>query len=213
MVEDAGSRVFGINELVRLILERVSSESRAPLRRVSTTWDSIISELGYAFSPAPEGYFGNSLEFINDEGPFYGLDFTIRINQNLNSSKGPLNRPSTAFVALEDVHDRSELLSRRQEYISTPPITTIMVALRCTGCHPHQVMYHQSHAILKEHTGIRIAHLLNTFDKMRLHVPLAYDEDSATEYPLSQPIAYFCMSGPDPETFLEEGYESRLIVV
>lgn len=211
--KDAPVKIFRINGLVRLILERVPSGSRSPLRKVSTAWNSIISELDYAFGPSPEGYFGNSPEIIDDGGPFYRLDSTIRINETLNSSKGDLNRPSTAFVALEDVHDRSELLSKRREFISTPPITTIMVALRSTGCHPHQVMYHQCHAILREHTGVRISHLLDTLDKMRLHVPLAFDEDSGTDYPVSQPVAYFCMSGPDPETFLEEGYESRLVMV
>lgn len=128
----AAARVFSINELVTLILERVPVEHRSPIRRVSTTWRSIISKIGYTVKPVVIDSFPDIDGHELREGPRYEVAFTIRMNPAINSSDcQPFRfRDPTAMVTLEDVSDWSKLLVKRQEFITSPPVTIVMLGLR-----------------------------------------------------------------------------------
>ena len=112
-----------------------------------------------------------------------------------------------AEVALENVSDPTQLLSKRREFITSPPITTITLGLRGSMSPVMCFAQHMSTAIPREKTGIRIGLLLDMLDKMRAQ---ALQVLKNTTYPLSnpyiQPLAFFYYSGVTAVTYQEEGY-------
>jgi hypothetical protein len=137
--QDPTTEVFGINELVKLVLERVPIQNRLPLRRVSKKWDQIISDIGYIIDPVDAEPFevrhksidiGDLISIDKDEH-CYEVDFNILMNPGLENVLYPSfwlfdNAQMGAFELPSDV---SSLLTKREEFVTTPPITTLMLAL------------------------------------------------------------------------------------
>jgi hypothetical protein len=203
---DATSKVLGTDELFLLIVEKVPVHDRLPLLRVSKKWNYIVSSVGYAFDPTPANPYV-VFPATPTTDPRYELDVKISINPAINSSAMPPHFGFMAEVALENVSDPTQLLSRRREFITSPPITTITLGLRGSMSPVMCFADHTSNATLREKTGIRIGLLLDMFDKMRAQALRVLQN---TTHPLSnphiQPLAFFYYSGVTAVTYQEEGY-------
>lgn len=205
---DATSKALGVDELMLLILEKTPTEHLPKLRRVSKKWNDIISSIGYAVMPIsfdPEDIRKLPLAFNEDIR--YGLEVAIDINPAINSSAKLSTWPYHKMVALESVTDSTQLLSKRQEFITSPPITTITLGLRDRICPVLDLEGHALTATLRDKTGIRIGFLLDTLDKMRVQALQPFQRDEIlTPFSLVQPVAFFRYSGLAVMTYHEEGY-------
>jgi hypothetical protein len=77
--QDAASKVFGINELVKLILEQIPlTQDRTQLRRVSKAWNTILTDIGYAIHPIDPILAGSPV-------PCYEVTTNIRLHPGLKT--------------------------------------------------------------------------------------------------------------------------------
>lgn len=193
----ATTEALGIDELLLLIMEKVPIQHLAKLRGVSKKWHGIITSVGYTAKPVSI----NSQDFgifpgVVTENLRYEVDFAIEINPAINSYAKLIRRPVSTLVALETIKNPRQLLSKRQEFITSPPITTITLGLRSKRSPALGLRGHELRATLRDNTGIRIGLLLDTFDKMRVQAIQPF-QDSGKPH-LSQPnlpTAFFRYSG------------------
>jgi hypothetical protein len=203
---DATTEALGIDELLLLIIEAVPKHDLSKLRRVSKKWNEIISSVGYAIKPS---FFDASklYPYTITEDILYHLDVAMSINPAINASAELSTWPCDVNVALESVIDPAKLLSRRQEFITSPPITTVNLAIRGRLDDVMEFGFYAKTAILRDNTGIRIGLMLDMFNKMRDQAlqPLQH----AAKIPWGHaylPVAYLRYSGVEVVTHLEEGY-------
>lgn len=196
---NATTKVLATDELLLLVLESVPVHDRLPLLRVSKKWNSIASSIGYVVGPIAGLELDDekpSLFKSGAPGPRYVIESTMRVNPAINSSAASVSfLDSITFmmdglkyahqrlplvgvtVVLESVDDSTKLLSERNEFITSPPITMIMVGSRFPISDVSLDEYHAVTAILREDTGIRIGHLLDTFEKMRASPLQVHQQD------------------------------------
>jgi hypothetical protein len=180
--QDAASKVFGINELVGLILEQIPlTQDRTQLRRVSKARNTILTDIGCAIHPIDPILAGSPV-------PCYEVTTNIRLHPGLKTfffSRNYFEHTKRKYAATFQKPSNSLLLAaRRHEFVTSPPITTVVLALRFKG-KPKCLCLSQSHAILVVRAGIRIGHLLEIFDQL-----------DATPRPLQVPVAYFFLRSP-----------------
>jgi hypothetical protein len=163
--QDPTTQVFGINELVGLILEHVPTQSRSQLRRICKAWNATIIDIGHAINPIDPILAGFSI-------PCYEVDFEIRLNPFLRIYSSPkrarIGLPQPDIAAFQKPTNPSLpmlLAARRDEFATSPPITTIMLALR-PKCTPECLSVYNHHATLKVRSGIRIGHLVDMFNQL-----------------------------------------------
>jgi hypothetical protein len=205
------TEVFGINELVGLILERVPVQNRSQLRRVSKTWNPIVIDIGHIIDPVDAEPFEvrhksieiGDLIWIDEDEHCYEADFNNLINPGLENDLYPSfwlfdNAQMGAFELPSDV---SSLLTKREEFVTTPPITTLMLALASVEFDVCVDDEHWGHATLRVRTGIRVGDLLDMFSKI-----------GGRTYQYWKPVAYFCLRGPGTITSLKEEYASEFAV-
>jgi hypothetical protein len=205
------TEVFGINELFGLILERVPVQNRSQLRRVSKTWNSIVIYIGHIIDPVDAEPFEvrhksieiGDLIWIDEDEHCYEADFNNLINPGLENDLYPSfwlfdNAQMGAFELPSDV---SSLLTKREELVTTPPITTLMLALASVEFDVCVDDEHWGHATLRVRTGIRVGDLLDMFSKI-----------GGRTYQYWKPVAYFCLRGPGTITSLKEEYASEFAV-
>jgi hypothetical protein len=205
------TEVFGINELFGLILERVPVQNRSQLRRVSKTWNSIVIYIGHIIDPVDAEPFEvrhksieiGDLIWIDEDEHCYEADFNNLINPGLENDLYPSfwlfdNAQMGAFELPSDV---SSLLTKREEFVTTPPITTLMLALASVEFDVCVDDEHWGHATLRVRTGIRVGDLLDMFSKI-----------GGRTYQYWKPVAYFCLRGPGTITSLKEEYASEFAV-
>jgi hypothetical protein len=205
------TEVFGINELFGLILERVPVQNRSQLRRVSKTWNSIVIYIGHIIDPVDAEPFEvrhksieiGDLIWIDEDEHCYEADFNILMNPGLENDLYPSfwlfdNAQMGAFELPSDV---SSLLTKREEFVTTPPITTLMLALASVEFDVCVDDEHWGHATLRVRTGIRVGDLLDMFSKI-----------GGRTYQYWEPVAYFCLRGPGTITSLKEEYASEFAV-
>ena len=152
-------------------------------------------------------------EHRSDAGkPYYKFDAGICINPAINSVVKPNSWPSGMTVTLQNVDDRSALLSMRQEFITSPPITMVMLSLRQITPTLFTMSNHDScDAMLREDAGIRVEDLLDIFDRMRAHVhaPGVPVDRASRSRPYStglQAVAVFRHAGTSAITSPREQY-------
>ena len=201
----ASTKVFGIMELAGLILKSLPVQARARLRRVSRSWDSIISKIGCAVEPTFRSEHNRdswgSLS-THEDSLVYKVDFALHFHPAINSSTdNPSSRTnSIKEVKIKVVADFSKLHARQQEFITWPPITTVRLNLeKVLHYHSYRMAVRRAPAILEERTGLRIVHLLDAFNKMLVQA----DEDrllSSESHP-GEPIAHIQWCGPELVTF------------
>lgn len=202
----AVTKVLGIDELLLLILENVPKQHLPKLRRSLKKWNEVVSTVSYVVKPI---FFDSSGEFpyTIDEDLRHELDVSIGINPAINSSAEASRWPHDVKVALETVRDPTQLLSKRQEFITSPPIMMIKLGLRERLGPPLHFGFYESTAILKDDTGICIGLMLNMFDKMRAQAvqPFQHGGIMSTGHAF-RPVAFFRYSGVEVETYLEQAY-------
>jgi len=143
---------------------------------------------------------------VRNEGPRYELDGRMGINPAIDSSADAVGWSFNLVVVLEYDEDPTQLLLKRQEFITTPPITAIMMGLRDWLPFKLMIEYHTSTAILRNNTGIRVGLLLDMFDKLRAQA--LWQLENGLNPPLTrafQPLAFFRYSGPAVLTCYQEG--------
>ncbi|GAB7330844.1 hypothetical protein MBLNU13_g02380t1 [Cladosporium sp. NU13] len=183
------------------------AESAAPNDHATSqafgTDDSCYScwkAIGCVVAPAFTGIdlCGDARRIIRSgaPGPRYVNDGTMRINPAINSSAAAAPffdgvvfiRKSIEYldkllplmgitVVLESIQDSSELSSKRHEFVTSLPITMIMLGSRSQLSDVPEVNDHTSAAILRENTGIRISHLLDLFEKMNAYALQTHHQD------------------------------------
>lgn len=99
-------------------------------------------------------------------------------------------------VVLEAVCDIFKLLSKRHEFITSPPINMVMLGLKHPYLAAHSVKDYTSTAVLRESTGIRIGQLLETFEKMYAYRGHPRWPECEADYATRQPVAFFHYAGP-----------------
>jgi hypothetical protein len=182
------NQVFGINELVGLILERIPTQNRSQLRRVSKAWSTIITDIGHAIHLIDPIVAGCNI-------PCYEIE-EILANSGLevsSFSSEPWKATEPEFVAFEEPSNSSLLSTRRHEFVTSPPITTVMLAISMSTA-PLTIRRYHRKATLTVHAGIRIGHLLDMFNRMQTP-QCAF---------LLSPVAYFTLRSPGSEATLEK---------
>jgi hypothetical protein len=135
------------------------------VRRVSRFWNTIISKIGYCIEPSPPTYAGG----------FYTLDFALLIHPAVESFT--ITTSYGKDVGIKAGSDTQALRARQQEFLTCPPITTVVLNLETTnhyrGSNPSARTYRPPSSMLEhigvlmERTGLRVGHLLDAFDKMQ----------------------------------------------
>jgi len=143
---------------------------------------------------------------LRNEGPHYDLD-VIGINPAINSVEDAIGLPSNWVVALDCDEDSTQLLSKRQEFVTSPPITAMMVGLRDRLGLRLMIADHTSTAMVRDDSGIRAGLLLDVFDKLRAQA--LWQLENGLNRPWScalHPVAFFRYYGLTAWDRHPEGY-------
>jgi hypothetical protein len=172
---------------------------------------SIVIYIGHIIDPVDAEPFEvrhksieiGDLIWIDEDEHCYEADFNNLINPGLENDLYPSfwlfdNAQMGAFELPSDV---SSLLTKREEFVTTPPITTLMLALASVEFDVCVDDEHWGHATLRVRTGIRVGDLLDMFSKI-----------GGRTYQYWKPVAYFCLRGPGTITSLKEEYASEFAV-
>jgi len=205
----ATTTALGIDELTLLILEKVPTEHLSKLRRVSKKWNQIISSVGYCVKPISLRSLDEFTWVVND-GPHYALDVTIGINPAINNSTKASSLSYNIVVALESVNTPAELLSKAQEFITSPPITTIMLGLADPTSPLLDVENHVATEWLRDDTGIRLNDVLEGFEELRAEALRRFQLGGNLDgsEPL-QPVAFFRYAKPAVVTYRQKTYDGE----
>jgi hypothetical protein len=151
----ARAAVFGTNELVHHILLQLPVEDRERARRVSKTFNHVITKLGYAIQPA-DSHIKNY-----DEYPIYPNRLNIRLNP-IMTKDGPLTcPPSSGFTRMTTVRVPWRYAPELREFLTYPPITQVSVRYR-------PLAYS---ATIRVRDGVRVEDVVEVLEKMRALAP------------------------------------------
>jgi hypothetical protein len=167
---DAVSAVFGVTELLLLIVSAVPLEERTWIRRVSKSWQAAIERVGHALEPI--GYhqcrFGGT--WVGFEPAYqtqYYMSFNVRC---LGSRRYPAQAASPSFktsVTTESLNlsKMEDTTKCRRKFITIPPITQVVMSARSgeDGAFEDGRV-----AILRVRGGIRVEDVLEYFKKLKL---------------------------------------------
>lgn len=161
-VFEAAAATLNTNELLHHIISAVPIEHWAALRRVSNTWNLVVSKIGYKVDPIRLDFCG--CHFCPDK-PIYPAHVALEINPVFDSSTELANETSQRYyVWFSEKANLAELTTLEHEFITDPPITQVG-------------MMNQGGATLRVREGIRVGDLLEYFAKMnpdgRLHFAFA----------------------------------------
>jgi hypothetical protein len=163
----AMNAVFEINELLHQILLHLPLKLRVRSRRVSQAWNHVVTKIGYYVDP---GFMYNRA-VSPFPFPIYSAYKRIRLNPIFDDTFiRPDKEQTRVYIRIACKPPYSSLLLRRQEFITSPPITKIKFGFGIND----------GNAVLVVRDGIRIGDLVDLLDKMRLQ----FD-------PRSQPFAWF----------------------
>jgi hypothetical protein len=179
----ARDAVFETNELLHHILLQFLVKFRARARRVSRIWHNAISKIGFAADPVSKyDPFLSAFEYS-----IYSVHMDIRPHPLFDSN---LIHPDIFQVRLRMSMycdpDGTALESRRQEFITDPPITKITL-----GYGSRLAL-----AVLRVRHGIRIGDLVDTMHKMPLEEPV--ERGVRRTFPSDPLIAWYDICKREP---------------
>lgn len=130
--QDAGTRVFAINELVELILKRLTYQEASRLRTGSSSRNSIISNINYAMQPTCVSPHGSTSWWFLPDNPFYKLEFPLCLNSAVHIALSPASQGPIKIITIEARSDIAQSRAMRQEFLTSPPITMVTLTLEST---------------------------------------------------------------------------------
>lgn len=148
------------DELLLQVLSAVPVECRVGIRTVSKKWHGIVLDLGYHIEP----------DFMVSGYPHYAFEIPMKLNPAIcDFTKKPFDLTRPVQRGLIDQRDLTELLSRRSEFITSPPVSMLSV----TWCDRSYRLQHKSIPMVlrtatsgwKRSEGIRIGDLLDILEK------------------------------------------------
>lgn len=164
------------DELLICVLRQVPIERRVSIRTVSRKWYSIILDIGYHVDPL----------FMDDklEAPHFSKDLPMKLNPAITWNPLRLSGPEGEYKMHTGFIDKprcKDLLPRRSEFITSPPISVAHVHLTCYDLKKGQrsergerIPFISSQMVLRtampsqnRSEGIRIGDLLDIYEKMR----------------------------------------------
>ena len=164
---EATTAVLDTNELLHLIIVEVPRKCRPSIRGVSKTWKAAVTKVGYTLEPS--GYAPFYYQSQHFPLPLVSREEAFKINPVFGTTENMLQEASTLRdengESLECYQrsvpcDDSELLGRRHEFVTNPPVTQVEMTVGWWG------PYAEQSAILRVSGGIRIRHLLDYPNKM-----------------------------------------------
>lgn len=142
------------------------------IRRVCQKWHGIIADLGFHLEPIDPEELGE--EGLEDEGldfdyiPFYPKEIPIKLNLTTwFFCDPPLHHCIDHIDAIRSSRGmtRDELLVKRSEFITSPPISTVCIDIRTPRVRgSHSIAHFRA-------KGIRIGDLMDIIDKMSASIP------------------------------------------
>jgi hypothetical protein len=180
------------DELMLAILVMLPVQDRANLRTVSRRWQDLISDLGYHLEPLYLGY-GEILYYTDDI--WTQLHPCLNWGRNRDQSKPSIARGAPPFVKVVAMVDQDELLRKRSEFATRPPISV----LELRGCELQGPIRERRtrHAVLRTVTpsskrpeGIRIGDLVDSYAKMKAHDPTGTQEWDCSAYFATDKLHY-----------------------
>lgn len=161
---DAAEAVLGIPELLLLIISEVPLNNRTSLRSVSKTWQAAVDRIGHVLEPAGYGCWGIGKAAVPSV-PGYLVDMPMGLK--LNRPSGLALRKIRAITYRDHygvsgvglgLYNRKKLLMHKQEFITDPPITQVLICANHTSI--------SGVASLRIRGGIRTRDLLECLEKL-----------------------------------------------
>jgi hypothetical protein len=165
--------VFGITELLLLIVSEVPIYERILLRQVSKRWQDVIENeevdvlepIGYECDPHGTGSMQGLPVYLVES-----KNVTMRPNFNAGFTRSLLrNYESTHLASAQHVRqvvlrlkDWDQLVRHRTEFITDPPVKQVMV--RCT-VRELTALEEGPRTVVRVRQGIRVGHLLAYFER------------------------------------------------
>ena len=151
----AKSVVFNTNELLHHILLQLPVEDREKARRVSKTFNHVITKLGYAVYPAAT--HANNY----DEYPIYPNSMNIRLNPIMTQDELLTTPLSSGFKRMTTVRVPWRYATHLREFLTYPPIVQVSVRYRPLP----------NVAVIRVRDGVRVEDIVEVLAKMRHLAP------------------------------------------
>lgn len=151
----ARTAALNTNELLHHIFSQLPVEDRERARRVSKTWNAVITKVGYTISPAATQ--ANNY----DEYPIYPTRMNIRLNPIMTEDSILRVRPSSGWKRTTTVRVPWRYAEKLREFLTYPPITQVSVRYRPL---PYG-------AVIRVRDGVRVGDVVEVLAKMRHLAP------------------------------------------
>jgi len=185
--ERASTKVFGLPELLRLIIPQVPLQDLTKLRRVARSWRDIIFDINH-IDPLTIGHGDTNCRCLGNDACVYMPHYTSRVavrgnpvfrythiyQGNWASANIMRHYRGLRLKPWHDDDDHLDLIAKADHFITDPPITS--VALSNDNLHLR--------AMLRVPNGIRVCHILNVFGKM-------YSKDWDVRTKFAEPTAWY----------------------
>jgi hypothetical protein len=189
----ATTAVLDTNELLHLIISAIPREHRTVLRIVSKNWQAAVLRVGHVLEPIYHYWSLCDLDVENDNyglGPVYALEDELALNpvidcisRTYDDGVEPDYESSYLVTFIKDF-SLAELAGRKQEFITDPPLSQLLIASGRFEGGGTQV------AVLCERGGIRIGDLLEYFGRLN---------DVAATYKSASFAVHYCLNESDWE--------------
>jgi hypothetical protein len=170
------------------VLAMVPSEDRVRMRTVSKLFNKTFTRIGYHLDPL-------LVYELTDRGhcfTSYSFEIPIQLHPMFRSCiYGYENPEHTAYDKLVKfwlAPNRNDMEERHQEFITSPPISTVYVSYSAGPGGPSQAILRTATAITKRPEGVLAGDLLEAFDKMNGHNLRARMDDFITIHATSNEI-------------------------
>lgn len=151
----ARTAVLNTNERLHHVLLQLPVEDRERVRRVSKTWNAVITKVGYTISPA--AIHANDY----DEYPIYPTRMNIRLNPIITEDSILRVRPSSGWKRMTTARVPWRYSEKLREFLTYPPITQVSVRYR-------PLAYG---AAIRVRDGVRVGDVVKVLAKMRRLAP------------------------------------------
>jgi hypothetical protein len=185
--ERASTKVFGLPELLRLILPQVPLQDLAKLRRVARLWRDIVFDINH-IGPLTIGHGDTNCRCLGNDACVYMPHYTSRVairgnpvfrythiyQGNWTSANTMRHYRGFRLKPWHDEDDYLDLIAKADHFITDPPITSVAIS--------NDSLHIQ--AILRAPKGTRVCHILDVFGKI-------YGTDCGVRTISAEPTAWY----------------------